>query len=125
MELGRKGGNTQRVLPPAPGTPTMFDTSFRQNEMSRQMEMNRRKQEMENTGGFDANAFADNMNNMVGTGGTAMGGDNFGASSHACSCSRDRARHEPALYPGRMTAPLRSLGSYAQLFEQGLRPELR
>ena len=54
MELGRKGGNTQRVLPPAPGTPTMFDTSFRQNEMSRQMEMNRRKQEMENTGGFDA-----------------------------------------------------------------------
>ena len=33
------------------------------------------------TGGFDANAFADNMNNMVGTGGTAMGGDNFGAGS--------------------------------------------
>ena len=54
MELGRKGGNTQRVLPPAPGTPTMFDTSFRQNEMLRQMEMDRRKQEMENTGGFDA-----------------------------------------------------------------------
>ena len=54
MELGRKGGNTQRVLPPAPGTPTMFDTSFRQNEMSRQMEMNRRQQEIENTGGFDA-----------------------------------------------------------------------
>ena len=53
MELGRKGGNTQRVLPPAPATP-MFDTSFRQNEMLRQMEMNRLKQEMENTGGFDA-----------------------------------------------------------------------
>jgi len=47
-------GEVERGRTNTPLKPGMLDYVDPMNEMSRQMEMNRRRQEIENTGGFDA-----------------------------------------------------------------------